>query len=200
MNDEIYTKICSIQLKNDTWHFYDCNDNELPTPSNKRIFSSSMKRRYLTKWNDRQNDRQNDTSTIWVLVGYKKNNEEKFEQVGRTKDLINSLNEIRENVKDFFGNDNSKYGKLKRKGYTEIVFYEVNIDDYLQDDRLFVETYGKPPTDGNLSSAYYFLRAAYVEGKIGVEKSPNMYHPSSLDGFFYSYFIEVKKDSTNKCR
>ena len=42
------------------------------------------------------------------------------------------------------------------------------------------------------SSVYYFIRAAYVEGKIGYETSASMYHKSSLDGYFYSYYENKK--------
>lgn len=41
--------ICTIRLENNYWKFYDCDGKELPVPSSKRIFSSSMKKHYLKK-------------------------------------------------------------------------------------------------------------------------------------------------------
>lgn len=194
MNEEVYVKICSIQLKNDSWYLCDCNDEKLPLPSKERIFSSAMKKRYLKKRKGRK-----DLSTVWVLVGVTNENKGICEQVGRTKDLINSLNEIRENIKDFYNSNNGKYGILKNKNYKEIVFYEVDIDKYLKDDELFIRTYGEAPRDTYLSLAYYFLRAAYVEGKIGSETSPSMYHKSSLDEYFYLHY-ENQKELKNKTK
>lgn len=93
--------------------------------------------------------------------------------MGRTKDIINSLTEIKDNVKDFYRSDSKKYGALKDKNYKEIVFYEVDIDEYL-------------------SLAYYFIRAAYVEGKLGFETLASMYHKSSLDEYFFDYYKRNK--------
>ena len=39
--------ICTIRLENNYWKLYDCDGKELPVPSSKRIFSSSMKKHYL---------------------------------------------------------------------------------------------------------------------------------------------------------
>ena len=69
------------------------------------------------------------------------------EQVGRTKDIINSLTEIKDNVKDFYRSDSKKYGALKDKNYKEIVFYEVDIDEYIKNDKLFKKLYGNVPND-----------------------------------------------------
>ena len=41
--------ICTIRLENNYWKLYDCDGKELPVPSSKRIFSSSMKKHYLKK-------------------------------------------------------------------------------------------------------------------------------------------------------
>lgn len=115
------------------------------------------------------------------------------EQVGRTKDIINSLTEIKDNVKDFYRSDSKKYGALKGKNYKEIVFYEVDIDEYIKSDELFKELYGNIPNDEYLSLAYYFIRAAYVEGKLRFETSASMYHKSSLDEYFFDYSRENKE-------
>lgn len=181
INKEI---ICSIRLQNETWHFYDCNGDELREPSKKSIFSSAMKKRYLKK----RKNKQIDISTVWILVGIIDENKKICEQVGRTKDLINSLNEIKDNVKDFFYDEDGKYGVLRQKNYKELIFYEVDIDKYIEKDKLFIELYGNAPDNVHLSSAYYFIRAAYVEGKLGCDTSASMYHKSSLDGYFYDYY------------
>lgn len=149
--DEISKEIvCSICLQNETWNLYDCKGDELPSPSAERIFSSAMKLRYQNK----QRNKKSDTSTVWILVGITEDNEKICEQVGRTKDLKNTLDEIKDNIKKFLNTDDGKYGKLKRKNYKELVFYEVDIDKYLENDKLFIELYGNAPSDKHLSAAY----------------------------------------------
>lgn len=185
--DKISKKlICTIRLENNDWNLYDCDGEKLPVPSNKRIFSSSMKKHYLKK-RERETPK-NDISTVWILVGILDNGKKVCEQVGRTKDIINSLTEIKDNVKDFYRSDGKKYGALKDKNYKEIVFYEVDIDEYIKNDKLFKKLYGNVPNDEYLSLAYYFIRAAYVEGKLGFETSASMYHKSSLDEYFFDYY------------
>ncbi|WP_455259405.1 hypothetical protein [Ruminococcus sp.] len=189
--DKISKKlICTIRLENNDWNLYDCDGEKLPVPSNKRIFSSSMKKHYLKK-RERENQK-NDISTVWILVGILDNGKKVCEQVGRTKDIINSLTEIKDNVKDFYRSDGKKYGALKDKNYKEIVFYEVDIDEYIKNDKLFKKLYGNVPNDEYLSLAYYFIRAAYVEGKLGFETSASMYHKSSLDEYFFDYYKRNK--------
>lgn len=180
--------ICTIRLENNGWNLYDCDGKELPVPSRKRIFSSSMKKHYLKK----RENKKIDISTVWILVGILDNGKKVCEQVGRTKDIINSLTEIKDNVKDFYRSDSKKYGVLKDKNYKEIVFYEVDIDEYIKNDKLFKKLYGNVPNDKYLSLAYYFIRAAYVEGKLGFETSASMYHKSSLDEYFFDYYKRNK--------
>ena len=69
--------------------------------------------------------------------------------------------------------------------------------DYIKNDSLFKKLYGNVPDDTYLSSAYYFIRAAYVEGKLGFETSASMYRKSSLDGYFYEYY---KRKTTKKLK
>lgn len=176
--------ICAIRLENNKWNLYDCDGDKLPNPSSKRIFSSSMKKNYLKK----HKNKKFDISTVWILVGVLDNGKKICEQVGRTKDLINSLTEIKNDIKDFYRSETTKYGILKNKDYKEIIFYEIDIDEYIKNDELFKKLYGDAPTDVCLSSAYYFIRAAYVEGKLGFETSASMYHKSSLDEYFYEYY------------
>ena len=126
------------------------------------------------------------------MVGILDNGKKVCELVGRTKDIINSLTEIKDNVKDFYRSDSKKYGALKDKNYKEIVFYEVDIDEYIKNDKLFKKLYGNVPNDEYLSLAYYFIRAAYVEGKLGFETSASMYHKSSLDEYFFDYYKRNK--------
>ena len=38
----------------------------------------------------------------------------------------------------------------------------------------------------------FFIRAAYVEGKLGFETSASMYHKSSLDEYFFDYYKRNK--------
>ena len=180
--------ICTIRLENNGWNLYDCDGKELPVPSSKRIFSSSMKKHYLKK----RENKKNDISTVWILVGILDNGKKVCEQVGRTKDIINSLTEIKDNVKDFYRSDSKKYGVLKDKNYKEVVFYEVDIDEYIKNDKLFKKLYANVPNDEYLSLAYYFIRAAYVEGKLGFETSASMYHKSSLDEYFFDYYKRNK--------
>ncbi len=181
--------ICSIRFENGSWLFFDCDDNQLLAPSGDRIFSSAMKKRYLKK----REKHRDDISTVWILVGITSDGKKICEQIGRTKDLINSLTEIKNNVKDFFYSDSGKYGVLKKKNYKEIVFYEVDINKYIDNDELFIKMYGNEPEDEYLLAAYYFIKAAYVEGKLGFETSASMYHKSSLDGYFYEYYKEKHK-------
>ena len=189
--DEISKElICTIRLENKDWKLYDCDGKELPVPSSKRIFSSSMKKRYLNL--KKRGNKENNISAVWILVGISDNGKEICEQVGRTTDLINSLTEIKDNVKDFYRSDSKKYGALKDKNYKEIVFYEVDIDEYIKNDKLFKKLYGNVPNDEYLSLAYYFIRAAYVEGKLGFETSASMYHKSSLDEYFFDYYKRNK--------
>ena len=187
--DKISKKlICMIRLENNDWNLYDCDGEKLPDPFSKCIFSSSMKKHYLKK----RENKKIDISTVWILVGILDNGKKVCEQVGRTKDIINSLTEIKDNVKDFYRSDSKKYGALKDKNYKEIVFYEVDIDEYIKNDKLFKKLYGNVPNDKYLSLAYYFIRAAYVEGKLGFETSASMYHKSSLDEYFFDYYKRNK--------
>ena len=147
-----------------------------------------MKKHYLKK----RENKKIDISTVWILVGILDNGKKVCEQVGRTKDIINSLTEIKDNVKDFYRSDSKKYGALKDKNYKEIVFYEVDIDEYIKNDKLFKKLDGNVPNDKYLLLAYYFIRAAYVEGKLGFETSASMYHKSSLDEYFFDYYKRNK--------
>lgn len=188
MDEKNYIKICSIiKSAEGEWIFYDCEDNKLPEPSEKRIFSSAMKIQYRKK---RKIDRD-DISTVWALVGFNDDGKETWEQVGRTKDLTNSLDEIKEDIKKIYRNE-KKYGDLKNKNYRKLVFYEIDIDNYLKNDEVFVKMYGNPPENNDFALAYYFIRAAYIEGKLGFEKSARMYHKSTLDEYFYSYYEKNK--------
>ncbi len=192
MNENALKRICSIELINNQWELYDCYGENLRSPSEKCIFSPKMKKSYLKARNNENSD--TNTSVVWVLIGY---NEDKavWEQVGRTIDIINALNEVRENVKNFYRDDDNKYNKLKKK-YKKVTFYEVNIDEYLSNDTLFYSVYGnKIPEEDYFEQfrlAYDYVKAAYVEGKLGFENDANMYHPSSLYGYFYSHFIKQR--------
>ena len=46
----------------------------------------------------KRENKKNDISTVWILVGILDNGKKVCEQVGRTKDIINSLTEIKDNV------------------------------------------------------------------------------------------------------
>ena len=185
MDEKIYKKICSIIMSEDRWYLYDCKDKKISEPSSERIFSSAMNKRYRKN----RNMSRTDISTVWVLAGFKNDNKE-WIQVGRTKNLTNLLAEVRKNVKNFYDSGN-KYAALREKHYEKLVFYEIDIDNYLKNDILFEKIYGEVPKDKNFSSAYYFIRAAYVEGKLGAETSAYMYHESALDEYFYSYYISL---------
>lgn len=185
MDEKIYKKICSIIMSENRWYLYDCQDEKISEPSSARIFSSAMNIRYRKN----RNMSREDISTVWVLVGFRNDNKE-WIQVGRTKNLTNLLDEIREDVKKFYGSGN-KYASLREQHYEKLVFYEINIDNYLKKDILFKKIYGEVPQNEKFSLAYYFIRAAYVEGKLGAETSAYMYHESALDEYFYSYYKDL---------
>lgn len=197
---EKYMTICSLVKKDeDQWEFKDCKGESLRRPTDGSYFTSAMKSRY-EGWRKRKNLRK-DISTVWVLIGMKKGGEKTIIQVGRTTDIVNTLNEVREAVKRFYRNNDKKYGSLMGEEYIKYIFYEVNIDEYLKEDALFKKVYGKvseAPEDKFLLLAYHYIRAAYVEGKIGYEAREKggfcLYHKSPLDGYYYDYFEQAAPD------
>ncbi len=188
LDNTCLNKICSIEKKNNTWVLYDCDDESIRIPAEDSIFPSSMNMRYRNK---RSNDGkvENDSSVVWILVGYTDKENCIYEQVGRNNSLTNMLAEIKEDIKCFYFGK-KKYVNLKGKQYTKLVFYEVDIDKYLESDDLFKQLFTEVPKDPSLYLAYRYNKAAYVEGKIGAltKADGNMYHESGLDKYYYGYF------------
>lgn len=111
---EKYMTICSLVKKDeDQWEFKDCKGESLRRPTDGSYFTSAMKSRY-EGWRKRKNLRK-DISTVWVLIGMKKGGEKTIIQVGRTTDIVNTLNEVREAVKRFYRNNDKKYGSLMER-------------------------------------------------------------------------------------
>lgn len=158
-----------------------------------------MKMRYYANYYQNEDSRQ--YPTVWILVGYDKKNNVTYEQVGRAKHIVRALSEIRDDVKEICRSKITKYGLLGGK-YKELVFYEVDIDEYVKKNgKTFCETFKEPDSDKdiNLRLAYYFLKAAYVEGKIGFDSKANMYNTSSLDEYFYLYCRNEYEKKCNDC-
>ena len=175
MNDGMYLRICAIKKNNNGWEFLDCNRESLKAPDEKSIFTSSMNKRYRN------------TACVWFLMGKADNGKETCIQVGRTKNLTNLLsNDIKEDIKNFYSGV-GKYGKLKEK-YNELVFYEVDVNRIIKEDKDAKKILGSKPENKNLGLAYSVICAAYVEGKLSFEKEAELYCPSTLDGYYYAYF------------
>ena len=183
--------ICSIKKKVQEWHLYDCYGKDLGALQNDKRFSRAMNIRYRGK----RNVNAGNESCVWILIG-KNETEEVCLQVGRTKNLTNLLSsDVKEDIKEICkGDNNSNYGKLKDK-YTELSFYEVDIEKYLKNDTDIENIFVEKPVNKYLYLAYAYNRAAYVEGKLSLEKEAVMYHPSSLDGYYREYFKEKSKYS-----
>lgn len=200
--ESVCRKICSIVNEDEKWKFIDCNGNNLEWPDNGNKFPGTMKTHYYKEYYKDKDNMQ--YPTVWILVCVDKYGKENIIQVGRTIDIVSAMNEIRENVKSIYGikekksKKDKKYEALKNKTCNELVFFEVNINAYTSgDDDDFKKMYREVPKERTFALAYYFLRAAYVEGKIGFvsrkECEESMYHPSSLDGYFYSYYENKSK-------
>lgn len=184
MDKRLIKKICSIKKDNDIWKLYDCTDQELRTPSRDAKFTSSMNRHYRVF--RKKSFSEEDSSCVWFLVG-KTNNQEKWIQVGRTKDLTNLLsNDIKEDLKDFFYGT-GKYGQLRDK-YCELIFYEIDVLHYIKENNDVKEILGEIPSDRNLKLAYLVNCAAFIEGKESYINKADKYNPSVLDGYYYEYF------------
>ena len=185
MAEEIYRKICSIRKDDNIWEFLDCEGNILRTPDRKSFFSSSMNKRYRSKRKEYID--YEDASCVWVLIG-KNSSSENWIQVGSTKNLKNLLsNDIKEDIKEFYSEE-GKYANLSTK-YEELTFYEVDVEKFLKKDKNAKNILGEKPKDKNLVLAYSFICAAYIEGKLSFEKNPELYHPSTLDGYYHAYFM-----------
>ena len=187
MNDGMYLRICAIRKNNNGWEFSDCNGESLKAPDEKSIFTSSMNKRYRKERKKYIVDEN--TACVWFLRGKADNGDITCIQVGRTKNLTNLLsNDIKEDIKNFYSGV-GKYGKLKEK-YNELVFYEVDVNQIIKEDNDAKQILGSKPKDKNLGLAYSVICAAYVEGKLSFEKKAELYCPSTLDGYYYTYFKE----------
>jgi hypothetical protein len=191
-------KICSMKSENKKWDFFDSNDSKLEQMPNDLLNNI-----YANYQNNRKNMREGDLACVWVLEGSETPN---YIQVGSNISLDKMWkNDIRKDIMKFFSESES-YSDLRKK-YNEqkaykFTFYEVNIQEYLNGDKVINQILGKRPVDNpSLLKAYSYVEAAYVEGKLGCySKNSNnqgrvssMYNPSTLDGYFYDYFKKKKK-------
>ena len=180
--------ICSIKKVDNGWVLYDCNGENISNLSGK--FPSSMNLRYRKKRGNKWGKDVENSSCVWVLIG-KINEAEKWIQVGRNSSLKNMLsNDIKEDIKQVYSGT-GKYGGLN---YSELIFYEINIKNYIENDEKSKGILGTEPLDNNLKRAFWVNCAAYIEGKLASEKNVQLYHLSVLDGCYYAYF-ESKKNA-----
>ena len=187
MNDGMYLRICAIRKNNNGWEFSDYNGESLKAPDEKSIFTSSMNKRYRKERKKYIVDEN--TACVWFLRGKADNGDITCIQVDRTKNLTNLLsNDIKEDIKSFYSGV-GKYRKLKEK-YNELVFYDVNVNRIIKEDKDAKKIFGSKPKDNNLGLAYSVIWDAYVEGKLSFEKEAELYCPSTLDGYYYAYFKE----------
>jgi hypothetical protein len=109
-------------------------------------------------------------------------------------------------------NGKKKYSQLGEKcEYDTLTFYEVDIRAYIKsiksdnNDLLKpiepIKSFLEPNNTGEwneyIKEAYYYVIAAYVEGKLGYDSKTVdnhcKYNPSKLDGYFYYYFKNSEK-------
>jgi hypothetical protein len=149
-----------------------------------------MNLRYRKKRGNKWGKDVENLSCVWVLIG-KINEAEKWIQVGRNSSLKNMLsNDIKEDIKQVYSGT-GKYGGLN---YSELIFYEINIKNYIENDEESKGILETEPLDTNLKMAYWVNCAAYIEGELASEKNVQLYHLSVLDGCYYAYF-ESKKNA-----
>lgn len=182
--------ICTIRIENNIMKLYDGNRQEIDSNSTRSLNINYRRKRKIRTEDD-------ESPVVWVLVGKNMPDEEVYLQVGQSKNLTRMLsNDIRKDVNELLdeklNEESSKYKKLLGK-YTQLEFYEIDLDAYDYED--FIEK--NIPEDENLKKVYLTIRAAYVEGKIAAEKNckeKNSEHgiwnpsPIGLDGYFYMYF------------
>lgn len=140
--------------------------------------------------------KRNDISCIWILVGIKNNEDtESWIQIGRSKHLTNLLSEdVKEDIKAILYERNGKYKDLKKE-FKNLVFYEVNIEEFLKNDNdEALNGYRIEPQNENLKYVYHYIRAAYTEAKLGYYNDAQLFHTSTVDGFYYKYFKDKNKD------
>jgi hypothetical protein len=204
LEENMKNKICSLEWKNGEWAFKDCKGEELK-PLPKRFPKAALKNNYKDYRKQLGNNMPEESfACVWVLMG-RKEQTEKCIQVGRSCNLENMLEEdIIKDIKGFFFEMKGRedYSKFrKEREYDTLTFYEVNIQEYLKGDTVINQILGKKPKDSSLLKAYAYVKAAYVEGKLGCySKNPDnqgivssIYNPSTLDGYFYDYFKKKKK-------
>jgi hypothetical protein len=185
--DDVLLKICYIVNTEEELALYDCNNQKLEYS---KIFPRGIYDKYQKKREQKENNMPNkDLACVWVLVG-KKNQTETCIQVGSNKNMDRMLRyDIKEDIKDFFFGKSrgGKYNKLKND-YDKLTFYEVNIPLYLKKDNVATEIFGNEPENEILNAAYWCIKAAYAEGKIGYKSKAKIYNTSQLDGYYYNYF------------
>ena len=179
--------ICSMKKDNMKWRLFDCDEKEISILPTKANFPSAMNRRYRNK---RGKDVE-DLSCVWFLVG-KSDKGKEWIQVGRNLNLTSMLSrDIKEDIKEVCSGT-GRYRKLNEE-YKELIFREIDIKDYINNDEEAKKILGKEPTDINLKRAYWVNCASYIEGKLAYENNAKLYHSSALDGCYYAYFKSKKK-------
>jgi hypothetical protein len=196
----VLEKVCSITIDDEKKKLlFDCKGNAIKiTPR----YTRAINMRYREK-REKNGLQDKELSVVWILVGVK-GEKKKILQVGRNCSLTRMLSsDIRKDVKEIIGDaPNSRYNNLCN-GYNELIFYEIRISDFLENDGVFKEMFGGVPLEkienSDLCSAYHTIRASYVEGKVAAigmckkmkkNDEQNMWCPSpgGIDGDIYTYW------------
>ena len=205
-------KICTIIRKKDGQpevqdcegnkvNYLDCEKKDVDSKDKNKpkVIARQPNAGINKKYRENRNGLQNaDHSNVWVLIGKKDDNgSPEVIQVGQTLSLERQIEELNVNRNAVIFND-KKNVNLKKYGglldtYNELSFYEVNLDDYF-DDNEFKNIFNTEKFNDN--AIFYYVKSLFVEGKIaaltGAEK---WHHSGKLDKFVYELF---KKESSQK--
>lgn len=198
MLEEFRTVICTIENQSNYNEIdiivKDCNgDKVYPSKKGKDFqFNRDINSSYRKKADiDSVN-----LSKVWLLVGEKDKKEELL-QVGRSESLKCMLeNDINRDTKSIVYKLKNKYGNLI-DNYSALIFYEVDIDKYLDYNDEIFELLKKTEINDNLylRQAYYKIKASFVEGKIASDenvKEKLWNYSRGLDKEFYYCYCDKK--------
>ncbi len=209
--------ICSILQTENEICLYDCKNQKVFSIDNEKIeylhsgiiqtFSSNAidTIRYASTVNKSFRDtyikdKNYNLSSVWVLIGLNSDKKDKqILQVGKSKNCECMLiNDINPDVHSIITSSGNKYGNLS---YENLSFYQIDINAYLEKDNHIHHILKEIcPEDENLKSAYYNIKASYVEGKIASSIKENatdtLWHksPTGIDGDIYNYFKSNTKN------
>ena len=156
-----------------------------------------------------QNMRKPGYAVLWLLCGVKGSNKTVL-QIGINKSLErmfkNDLNfDRRYIIKGLRSADDSNDEKkptsrpksykkagadLRNKKYDSLTFYELDINEYLQDDDALRYLLAPDlPQDAKLTEVYCYITAYYAEGKLAKKTNAEYWKPSGgIDGYIYDYY------------